>query len=166
MLFAFSVLPVFACFQIVLRKRLDLKLVFHLMCRLFIQLYQADDQLRKIQEMQGEIENIQSKNHDCEKQLNRCEEVLQDLTEKLAEKQKEVCNVIQFKLARFDIYQLHKAHILSRVSNRIFALNVTSGSLVYNYYYVIGSNTRIAPAAQRHDQVPSILSMPSLIFEK
>ena len=40
--------------------------------------------------MQGEIDNVRSKNQDCEDQLNRCEEVLQDLTEKLAEKQKEV----------------------------------------------------------------------------
>ena len=40
--------------------------------------------------MQIEIEKVQSKNQDCEHQLNRCEEVLQDLTEKLAEKQKEV----------------------------------------------------------------------------
>ena len=40
--------------------------------------------------MQNEIEKVQSKNRDCENQLNRCEEVLQELTEKLAEKQKEV----------------------------------------------------------------------------
>ena len=40
--------------------------------------------------MEKEIQNVRSKYQECDTQLNRCEEVLQDLTEKLAEKQKEV----------------------------------------------------------------------------
>ena len=44
--------------------------------------------------MEKEIHTVQSKYQDCETQLSRCEEVLKDLTEKLAEKQTEVGNIV------------------------------------------------------------------------
>ncbi len=51
---------------------------------------QSESQFQKIQEMEKEIHAVQLKYQECDTQLNRCEDVLKDLTEKLAEKQKEV----------------------------------------------------------------------------
>ncbi len=53
--------------------------------------------------MEKDIHAIRAKYQDCESQLSRCEEVLKDLTEKLAEKQKEVCflTLMFFKLEEF-----------------------------------------------------------------
>ena len=48
--------------------------------------------------MEEEIAKVQSKNQVCEQQLDRCEEVLKDLTDKLAEKQKEVRLNSRFKM--------------------------------------------------------------------